>query len=68
MDIPLPGRIMAIVDVYDALVSKRVYKPAFSHEEALVIIKAERGKHFDPEITDVFLDIQKQIEKEAVVL
>jgi putative two-component system response regulator len=64
-DIPLSGRIMAIVDVYDALVSKRVYKPAFSHKEAIAIIEAEKGKHFDPEITDVFLEIQNQFQGEA---
>jgi putative two-component system response regulator len=64
-DIPLSGRIMAIVDVYDALISKRVYKSAFSHEEAMAIIKSERGKHFDPEIADVFLGIQEQIKAEA---
>jgi putative two-component system response regulator len=64
-DIPLSGRIMAIVDVYDALVSERVYKPAFSHEEAMVIIESERDKHFDPKITDVFIEIQRQIQHEA---
>jgi putative two-component system response regulator len=54
-DIPLQGRLMAIVDVYDALTSKRPYKDAFPHEKALEIICNERGSHFDPLLTDVFL-------------
>ncbi len=60
-DIPLPGRLMAIIDVFDALVNKRVYKPAFSHEEALKIIAEGRGTHFDPEITDAFFDVEEEI-------
>jgi len=56
-DIPLQGRIMAIADVYDALVSDRPYRKALSHEEAVKIIKENRGSQFDPEITDVFLEI-----------
>lgn len=59
--IPLCGRLMAIVDVYDALTSKRVYKPAFAHEQALDIIKSEKGKHFDPDIVDAFMEIEKEI-------
>jgi putative two-component system response regulator len=59
-EIPLQGRILAIVDVYDALVSERVYKPAFPHEEAVRIIVSEKGKSFDPKITDVFYEIQDQ--------
>ena len=45
---------MAIIDVYDALMNKRVYKPAFDHEVALKIIIDERGNHFDPDIVDAF--------------
>jgi len=56
-DIPLQGRVMAIGDVYDALVSTRSYKSAFTHEKAVEIIKESRGSHFDPEVTDVFLEI-----------
>jgi len=59
-EIPLQGRLLAIVDVYDALVSERVYKPAFPHEEAVRIIMSEKGKSFDPQITDVFFEIQDQ--------
>ena len=54
--IPLQGRIMAIVDVYDALVSARPYKKAYTDEEALKIIMENAGTHFDPLITDTFLE------------
>ena len=59
-EIPLLGRIMAVVDVYDALVSDRPYKKVFSHEEAVSIILAGSGKRFDPAIVDVFNEIQEQ--------
>ena len=52
--IPLIGRLMAIADVYDALVSERPYKSAFSHDAAVEIILAESGKHFDPVLVEVF--------------
>jgi len=55
--IPLPARIMAIIDVYDALISERPYKKAFSHEEAIGIIKDGRGTHFDPLLTDLFVSV-----------
>ena len=54
---------MALADVYDALVSKRCYKRAFSHEAACDIIAAERGEHFDPDIVDVFLEIHDQFKE-----
>jgi len=54
-DIPVSGRIMALADVYDALVTKRVYKEAFSHEEAKDIILKGKGTHFDPRVVDAFL-------------
>jgi putative two-component system response regulator len=54
-EIPLSGRIVALADVYDALTSKRVYKPAFSHETAKSIIVEGSGRHFDPRIVDAFL-------------
>ncbi|RDH83195.1 MAG: two-component system response regulator [endosymbiont of Seepiophila jonesi] len=53
-EIPFSGRLMAVADVYDALISKRVYKPAFSHEKASDIIRQGRGSHFDPEVVDAF--------------
>jgi putative two-component system response regulator len=56
-DIPLSGRITALADVYDALTSKRVYKPAFPHEQAIEMIVEGRGKHFDPHIVDAFLQL-----------
>lgn len=62
-EIPLCGRMMAIIDVYDALTSKRVYKPAVAHEEALAIILSERSKHFDPCLIDAFIEIEKDIQQ-----
>ena len=59
-DIPLLGRIMAVVDVYDALVSSRPYKKAFTDEEAFEIIRAGSGKRFDPQIVDVFCDVKEK--------
>ena len=62
--IPLSARLMAVADVYDALISRRVYKPRFSHEKAAELILAGRGKHFDPDIVDVFaqeIDVFRQI-------
>lgn len=55
-DIPLSARLMAVADVYDALICKRVYKPAFSHDEAVEIIVKGRGSHFDPDICDAFIE------------
>jgi putative two-component system response regulator len=54
LGIPLQGRLMAIVDVYDALISKLPYKEPFPPEEAKEIIVSERGLHFDPLLTDIF--------------
>jgi putative two-component system response regulator len=54
-DIPLCGRIVAVADVYDALTTKRVYKPAFSHEKSRSILVEGRGRHFDPFLIDAFL-------------
>jgi putative two-component system response regulator len=56
--IPVSARLMAVADVYDALISKRVYKPAFSHQEAMDIMKKGRGTHFDPDILDAFFTIE----------
>ena len=66
-DIPIAARIMAIADVYDALISKRVYKGSIPHEEAVEIIAKERGEHFDPDLVDAFVQnkhIFEQIAKE----
>ncbi len=62
-EIPLPGRIMALVDVYDALVSVRHYKKAMTHEEAMKIIVEGRGQHFDPILVDAFVDINDRFEE-----
>ena len=62
-DIPLQGRIMAIADVYDALVSERSYKAAFSHNDAVDIINKSSGTHFDPELVKIFIACKKKFEK-----
>ena len=59
-DIPLEGRLMAIADVYDALISERPYKRAFTHEKASKIIEEGAGTHFDPVLVDVFLGIKSE--------
>ncbi|NLV25332.1 MAG: CHASE2 domain-containing protein [Deltaproteobacteria bacterium] len=58
--IPVSGRLMALVDVYDALTSKRVYKKNLSHEVAFDYIKNSKGSHFDPDLVDAFLEIHEQ--------
>jgi putative two-component system response regulator len=63
--IPLSARLMAVADVYDALISRRVYKPAFTHEVAIDIIEKGRGSHFDPAITDAFMAIHPQFKAVA---
>ena len=62
-NIPLAARIMAIADVFDALVSKRCYKEAFSIDEAMEIIEKDSGSHFDPILARVFLNNRERIEK-----
>lgn len=61
--IPLEARIMAVADVFDALVSKRCYKDAMSLDKAFDIIEESKGEHFDPQIAQVFLDLRPQIEE-----
>lgn len=60
-EIPIAGRITAVADVFDALISERPYKPAYSAKESFTIIEKEKGKHFDPDIVDAFLAIKKDI-------
>jgi putative two-component system response regulator len=62
-DIPLSGRIMALVDVYDALRSKRPYKEPLTHEESVRIIKEGGGLHFDPSIVKAFSSIEAQFKE-----
>ena len=56
--IPVSARLMAVADVYDALISSRVYKAPMAHEEAVKIIVAGKGSHFDPDMVDAFLELQ----------
>ncbi|MBI3581858.1 MAG: response regulator [Nitrospinae bacterium] len=59
-EIPLPARIMALADVYDALISKRCYKKPFTHEEARGIILDSAGKHFDPAVAEAFKEAESR--------
>jgi len=65
-NIPLEGRIMAIADVYDALISKRQYKDVMSHEEACKIIEEGSGTQFDPALINVFRNIKDEFHKIAL--
>ena len=64
--IPLAGRMMAVADVYDALISKRVYKPPFPHGKAVAIIQDGRGSHFDPALVDAFVAIHESFRQTAI--
>lgn len=61
--IPLAARIVALCDVYDAVTSDRIYKKAWPHEKAVRMIKENRGSHFDPVITDIFLQEERLFER-----
>ena len=60
--IPLSARLMAVADVYDALISERIYKRAMPHDQAVGIIFQGRGSHFDPDLVDAFIEIQFDIQ------
>ena len=62
-EIPIEGRIVALADVFDALISQRPYKKHFPYETACAIIKEERGKHFELDLVDVFFDNFKEIKE-----
>ncbi|MBF0560982.1 MAG: two-component system response regulator [Alphaproteobacteria bacterium] len=62
-DIPLSGRLMAVADVYDALTSRRPYKPPFPHAVAAKMIIDGRGRHFDPNIVDAFIALESEIQQ-----
>lgn len=64
-EIPLSGRIMAVADIYDALISRRCYKEPFSHERSMSIMRDLRGNTFDPLVFDAFLDIEEEIQQIA---
>ena len=65
-EIPLSGRLMAVADVYDALISRRVYKPPMPHSKAVAIIEEGRGVHFDPDVVDAFLAISDEFRQIAI--
>lgn len=65
-DIPVSGRLMAIADVYDALISRRVYKPPFSHREAVRIIRQGMGSHFDPDMVEAFMTVEDDFKRIAL--
>ena len=67
-DIPLSGRIVAVADVFDALSSKRVYKPAFPIDKCFAILEEESGTHFDPTIVAAFMSVREQIVKIRIEL
>lgn len=64
-EIPVSGRLMAVADVYDALISERVYKAAFSHEQAREIIVEGKGTHFDPDVVEAFLALEPTFQEIA---
>jgi CHASE2 domain-containing sensor protein len=63
--IPLPGRLMAVADAYDAIISHRVYKPALTHEEAVRAMSEKRGTYFDPVVVDAFLEVSEEFRRIA---
>ena len=67
-DIPLAARITALADVFDALSSKRVYKPAFPIDKCFAILEEESGTHFDPTIVAAFMSVREQIVKVRIEL
>ncbi len=64
--IPVPGRLMALADSYDALTSQRVYKAGICHEKAVDIIIEEKGSHFDPAVVDAFLEVKEKFRQIAL--
>ena len=56
-DIPVPGRVMALVDVYDACTTRSLYRQPMSHDQVISFISAGRGTHFDPAVVDAFLNV-----------
>ncbi|MCL1874628.1 MAG: response regulator [Synergistaceae bacterium] len=62
-NIPLQGRLMAIADTYDALISERPYKKPFTHEKTMEIILEGKGKHFDPSIIDIFVNVSHKFKE-----
>lgn len=63
--IPLSARLVAVADVYDALISNKIYRQGVSHEEAVGIVFGERGQHFDPDVVDAFMELTVEFEDVA---
>ncbi len=63
--IPISARLMALADVYDALISRRIYKEAYTHEKAVAHILQGKGEHFDPDVCDAFQSIQEEFRQIA---
>jgi putative two-component system response regulator len=61
-EIPLSARIVALADVYDALISNKVYKDGIAHDKAMQVIFSERGAHFDPDVVDAFVEIHTEFQ------
>jgi adenylate cyclase len=62
-EIPIPGRVMAVVDVYDAATTRTLYRPSLTHDQAVALIVRGRGTHFDPDVVDAFLKISSLFEQ-----
>ncbi len=60
--IPISARLMAVADVYDALISRRIYKPSMPHAQAVATIVSGKGTHFDPDMVDAFVEIQAEFQ------
>jgi cyclic di-GMP phosphodiesterase len=65
-DIPIPGRVMAIVDVYDASTTRQLYRQSLSHDEAIAFIVKGSGTHFDPDVVDAFLQVSPQLREISI--
>jgi adenylate cyclase len=62
-DIPVPGRVMSVVDVYDASTTRTLYRPSLTHQQAVALIVKGRGTHFDPDVVDAFVTVSPLIER-----
>jgi HD-GYP domain-containing protein (c-di-GMP phosphodiesterase class II) len=61
--IPIPGRILAVVDVYDASTTRRLYRSPLSHEDVTALIVKGRGTHFDPDVVDAFVEVEPEMKR-----
>jgi len=64
-DIPIPGRVMAVVDVYDAILTRRLYRPTMAHEDAVAFIVKGKGTHFDPDVIEAFEKVSGQFRDQS---